>query len=746
MKPGTSVPPLDVAVVWHMHQPDYRDLGTGESRMPWTRLHGLKDYYDMAAVLERFPAIHQTFNLVPSLVEQIEAAARGDFPDRELILFERPAGALSPEERAELLQRFFQAHPETMIASLPRYAALFEKRGRDAGAADLAAVAAAFSEQDLRDLQVLFHLAWIDPSVRDGDPALAALVAKGQAFTEADKQRLAERMRAILAGIVPLHRRLVSRGQIEVSTTPFYHPILPLLCDTNVAREAIPDLPLPARRFAHPEDARAQLARAQAYMTRCMGQPIAGLWPSEGSVSEAILPLVAEAGFRWLASDEEVLARSLGVHFATAGEGARARLAHLYRPYRLRRAGGVDLAIVFRDHVLSDLLGFVYGRWDPTAAADDLVARLREIAVTVGDTNQDGSHLVSIILDGENAWEHYPEDGRRFFERLYTRLSEAPDLRSVTVGEHLAAHPPAVDLPRLFAGSWINHNFRIWIGHDEDNAAWDAVEAARDALVTAEAGSDGGPRPAAERLAAAWEALYAAEGSDWCWWYGDDHHSLHDLEFDALFRGHLVRLYDLVDRPVPSDLAHPIKGRFRAQVPDERPRALLAPRIDGVVTDYYEWYGAGRYEPGRSGGAMHQASGLIAEFRYGFDLERLYLRIDPAVSIEALADGVAGGVPGFLLTFSEPEAIEVTITLDGSGAASAVLARPGAAPRALSAAADEVIELAVPFADLAALPRTELRFRLAVVRNESTVEQWPDRGFLVVEVPSEDFEAEMWSA
>ncbi len=741
-------PPLAVAFVWHMHQPDYRDPATGEARLPWARLHGLKDYYDMVAVLERYPAVHQTFNLVPSLVAQLEAAARGEFPDSQLRLFEQPAGALSPGERVELLRTFFQANPDTMIAGFPRYAELLRRRGRSGSAAELQAAAASFTEQDCRDLQLLFHLAWIDPTIRDGDEQLRKLLAKGRGYTEADKRRLGERMRAILGAIVPLHRKLAARGQIEVSTTPFYHPILPLLCDTNVAREALPDVRLPARRFAHPEDAAAQLARAAAFMQERFGRAPAGLWPSEGSVSEAILPLVAQAGFRWLASDEEILARSLGVHFAAVGEGARTRTAALYRPYRLRRPGGVDLAIVFRDHALSDLLGFVYSRWEPVAAADDLIARLHGIAAALGEANRDGRSLVSIILDGENAWEYYPADGRDFFARLYERLSESRTLRAVAVGEHLAGHPPEAELPRLFAGSWINHSFRIWIGHDEDNAAWDALGAARDTLVAAGQGSNGAAPPP-ERLAAAWDALYAAEGSDWTWWYGDDHQSDHDLEFDTLFRGHLIRLYGLIGRPVPADLTLPIKGRFRVYVPEERPRAFISPAIDGRVTGYYEWYGAGRYEPGRAGSAMHQMRGVVTDFRYGFDLDNFYLRIDTSASLDTLVEGPGEGTGPltFALVFAEPEPMEVEVRVEAGGRVQAKLQRRGAAPRPLvGVAAEEVVELAIPFAELAVLPETELRFRLAVRRGGRTVEEWPDRGFLVVAVPTEDFEAEMWSA
>ncbi|HWP35206.1 MAG TPA: glycoside hydrolase family 57 protein, partial [Thermodesulfobacteriota bacterium] len=740
-------PPLHVAVLWHMHQPDYRDRATGQSRLPWVRLHALKDYYDMAALLEHFPAVRQTFNLVPVLLEQLEAAARGEYPDRALLLFERPAAALTAEERTELVETFFQANPRTMIEPLPRYRELFERRSRARTAAELATGPEALSEQELRDLQVLFHLAWTDPLLRETDDLLRALVAKGRDYTEEDKRRLKERMRAVLAAIVPLYRRLADRGQIELTTSPYYHPILPLLCDTAAAREALPDIRLPAVRFAHPEDAAAQLARAVAFMRERFGRPPAGLWPSEGAVSEAILPLVAQAGFRWLATDEGILARSLGLAFGAGREGEEARLAALYRPYRLRRPGGVDLAIVFRDQVLSDLIGFVYARWDPVAAADDLVARLTALRTALAARGGEGPHLVTIALDGENAWEHYPDDGREFLARLYTRLSEEPGLRSVTVGEHLAAHPPERELPRLFAGSWINHNFRIWIGHEEDNAAWEALAAARQALVAAAEA----PVAPLERLAEAWEALYAAEGSDWTWWYGDDHHSAQAPVFDALFRAHLSRVYTLIGRPVPADLTVPIKGRFRQEAAEAGPRAFIAPVIDGRISGYYEWYGAACFEPGRRGGAMHAARGVVAALRYGFDPERLYVRIDPGATLDSLV-GEAGRSPasaalGFALVVTDPRPMAVEIRCRGRGEATAWLQRADGTTQPLPAvAADDVVELAVPFAELGLRPEEPVRFRLVVRRGEAVVEEWPDTGTFRFDVPTEDFEARMWTA
>ncbi|MBI4716130.1 MAG: glycoside hydrolase, partial [Nitrospirae bacterium] len=395
--------PLHIAFVWHMHQPYYKDVVTGKFILPWVRLHGIKDYYDMAAILEDYPAVHQTFNLVPSLMEQIQDYLRGVKDEyQEMTL--KPAADLTPTERIFVLRNFFALNWDQMVFPHPRYRDLLEKRGHDGSEKAMERAARRFSTQDLLDLQVWFNLSWFDPLFKDGDPLLRELIRKGTDFTEEEKTAVMEKQLEVLGMILPEYRKLAERGQIEVTASPYYHPILPLLCDTQIARVALPGLPLPKQRFRQPDDARTQIQKAVAFHKSVFGVLPAGMWPSEGSVSEEILPMLTEAGIRWIATDEEILARSLDVHFHRGlGEGG-AVPEPLYHPYLLERDNR-SLAIIFRDHQLSDLIGFVYSKWDPVKAAEDLIGRLHRIRTDL--SGHSDPPLVSIILDGENAWEYY---------------------------------------------------------------------------------------------------------------------------------------------------------------------------------------------------------------------------------------------------------------------------------------------------------------------------------------------------
>ena len=367
-----------VALLWHMHQPYYEDLATREHILPWVRLHALKDYYGMVAILREFPAVRMTFNLVPSLLVQLEAFAADRARDRFLELSLKPADALTPEEVDFVLANFFHAQRQHMIDLYPRYGELLARRGGTAAtAADRRAAAARFTADDLRDLQVWHKLAWIDPLYLDHDPRVRALVAKGRGFSEDDKATLRTVELELLNKVIPEYRDAAARGQIEVSASPFYHPILPLLCDTDVYRRTHPDSRMPRERFTRPGDAAMQLERAAAYHERLFGRRPVGLWPSEGSVSDEMVPLAAAAGFRWMATDELILARTLGLTFSRDGRGHVEQPERLYKPYVVR-AGGAQVACAFRDHVLSDLIGFTYSGWPAEAAAEDFVLRLVE--------------------------------------------------------------------------------------------------------------------------------------------------------------------------------------------------------------------------------------------------------------------------------------------------------------------------------------------------------------------------------
>lgn len=573
--------PLHVAFVWHQHQPLYKDYLSGQYLLPWVRLHAIKDYLDLPRVLHNFPTLHQTFNLVPSLLLQLDDYASGRADDRYSVLASIPPYQLSAGERAEIVHRFFDLNWERMVYPHGRYAELAHKREElFQRHHDYRAVASHFSDQEILDLTVCFHLAWTDPLWKNQIPELRRLAAQGRDYSEQDRRVLKEVHRRLIAAVVPEHRDLQAAGQIELTTSPFYHPILPLLCDWQSAREARPDLPLPEGEFRHPEDARQQLESGLRLFEATFGQRPRGIWPSEQSVSHAVVGLLEEVGCQWTISDEGVLARSLGRPLRGHGSLHEDHKL-LYQPYRVGHA----LNIVFRDRVLSDLIGFHYARMEPETAARDFHQRLIAIYDRVG------SGLVTVALDGENCWEYYPNDGHDFLQALYSRLAEDGRLKLVTVSEGLHAVPATQHLPHLHAGSWIEHDFTTWIGEPTKNKAWKALAHARQRLAQSELPDD--------VRQAAWEELYVAEGSDWFWWFGDGHSSDHDALFDEQFRHHLANIYMLLEEPLPDTLRQSL---------------------------YPEGGGGHVYVFGGDTGTMHQGAPLLTRLAYGVDGSMLRVR------------------------------------------------------------------------------------------------------------------------
>jgi len=719
-----------------MHQPYYKDDITGSYVLPWVRLHGIKDYYDMPALLTDFPAIHQTFNLVPSLLKQIRDYVENNATDKFLLLTLKPAAELAPEDKLFLLKNSFMANWDTMIRPYPAYWDLLDRRGQSVSPNALKTATRYYTVQDYRDLQVWFNLTWFDPLFKQNDPLLKGLIQKGSGFTENEKALLVQKQREVMALIIGEYRKLADRGRIELTTTPFYHPILPLLYDTDLAKIATPDIHLPVNRFAHPEDARAQIERAIKYHEELFGSRPAGMWPAEGSVAEEVVPLIADAGIQWIGTDEGVLARSLGVHIDRDFAGIMKNPEVLYRPY-LAGKGDQRVSVIFRDHTLSDLVGFVYSKWDYKNAVHDLIDRLHRVRRSVSNA----PHLVSIILDGENAWEYYQNDGRDFFLYLYEKLSREEGLRCVSVNEYLKEHPAQDVIERLHAGSWINANYRIWIGHEEDNRAWDLLAQTRQALVEY-ASHNGDP----VKTASAWEEIYIAEGSDWCWWYGDDHYSENDEEFDLLFRTHLMNVYRLIGRDIPDELQISILREDRQALPTVELTAFISPVIDGQVTNYFEWLPAGFYDVSQGGGAMHRGASIITHIYYGFDLKNLFIRLDPSGSLrdERVSD------LAFFVNFLNPKGYDIEIrVVPQERRVTAAFHRGENGTRTPvgqvnTVAANEIIELAVPFEMLGVKPNDDVQIFVTVERSGSEVEKWPYRGFIQFKVPTDDFEAMMW--
>jgi alpha-amylase/alpha-mannosidase (GH57 family) len=611
------MPVLRVVLLWHQHQPFYKDLVTGEYRLPWVRLHALKDYYGMVKLLDEFPRVHQNFNLVPSLITQLQDYVAGTAQDPFLQVATRPARDLSLDERRFAVQYLFQANPVNLIGRYPRYRELWE-RFRSAGDSPERAERL-FQPQDFTDLQVLSQLAWFDEFFLE-DREVAELVRKERNYSLEDQRFVIKREREVLGQILPAHASAAKRGLIELSTSPFYHPILPLLCDTNVGAVSTPGLPLPQNRFRHPEDARDQILRGLDLHERVFDVRPKGVWPSEGSVSEEAIAIAHDLGVQWMATDEGVLGRSTGSFFWRDGAGRLpSHLSEkLYTIHRYEN-GPTSMHMVFRDHTISDLIGFVYSGMPPNEAAAHLIQNIQGAAQPVLDLGQDA--VVSIILDGENAWEYYPRSGREFLRRFYDALQSTPGMEAVTISEAIARHRNFSPLHAITPGSWISANFNVWIGAPDDNRSWDYLSQARTFY------EQNGPQASEAQRKLAHEELLIGEGSDWNWWYGPEHHSANDRDFDELYRKHLSNVYHALGSTPPDYLAQPISGVVAR--PSFTPQtAYIHPRITGDMVRYFEWMGAAIYTADHRAGAMHGKQFLFDSVHAGIDETNVYGRLD----------------------------------------------------------------------------------------------------------------------
>jgi alpha-amylase/alpha-mannosidase (GH57 family) len=680
--------PLYVAFVWHMHQPYYKDTVTGEYILPWTRLHGAKEYIHMAEVLAQYPRIRATFNFVPSLTEQIEEYARGEAIDRALALSRQDTW--SDDDKAYILSFFFSVNWDNIVRRYPRYSQLLDLRHQVKGEASL------LDDHYYRDLVSWFNLVWLDHVALENDPDLRSLVEKDQNFTREDTDLILCKQQDYLARILPLYNHLRDRGQIEITTSPYYHPILPLLVDSGTALRAgsVGDLrptggmPLPDPPFRHPEDAAEQVRLAVEAHKAAFGEAPRGMWPSEGAVCPEILPILAHHGFRWFATDEAILARSLVRSLERPPTGVsieRDAYAHLetphvlYQPYAVnvgnaetRRSGGrgkgekQQLAVIFRDHVLSDRIGFVYQGMDGQEAAEDLIHRLQVAYERLGP--ETGSHvgmltepyLVSIILDGENCWESYPDYGDPFLHHLYQLLSEETTIETVTVSDYLERFPPRETIEHLATGSWIGGNLETWIGEAEQNRAWEVLGRVREELVAWQGAT---PGAGFDVLEDAWRQIYIAEGSDWFWWYYSRNVSGQDQLFDRAFRQHLSRVYYAIGRPVPPWLTEPIQGLTERQ--DYRsPSGYTVPRFSAAAEAGLEWTGAGFLEPSASERppTMLRTDLVLRRLYFGYNPTALCFRLEGRaalgpydVSLFLVVGGVSDGVEQLSLPLPEGE-------------------------------------------------------------------------------------------
>jgi alpha-amylase/alpha-mannosidase (GH57 family) len=689
-------PELYLNIIWHQHQPFYAiDPETGLVSAPWVRFHAAKDYVDMVSILQNYPNIHATFNLTPSLLRQIDAFNNGTRDivwDTTLI----PADQLTDQQKTYILQRFFDVNGKIMN-NFPRYLELQQLRG-GADAESIAAAITSWTPQDFIDLQVLFNLAWTDPDFLAEEP-LASLVAKARDFTEADKQIVLDKHAELMAQVVPVHKQMQDSGQIEVTFTPYAHPILPLLVDTNLAQIAVPDIKLPTIRFTHGDDAIQQIQRGMQLYSDYFGQSPRGMWPAEGSVAQYMVGMTARAGVQWMVTDEGILANSLGLDFTRLAGGVPMNATSLYRPYTVGK-NDETLTIFFRDAALSNKVSFDYSQISAQEAVSDFMTRLRTIRDAI-KTQPGGPYVVTVILDGENAWEWYQNDGKDFLNGLYTELSNDPTIQTVTSSEFLSFYTQTPEsIPDLWAGSWDSANFTTWIGEEEENRAWDYLGQTRAILEEYLNGARKGQLPT-EQVESAYQSMLAAEGSDWFWWYGSDKDSGNDAAFDAGFRETLGQVYDGLGLERPSFLTVPIIQPVPVE-PDVSLQGTFTPTIDGQLTNRSEWMNAGAF----------LFTGDPSSLEFGFDKNNLTLNVtgllqqnfEIYLKIPALSTGSPFSDDGQVLGFY---------------ATNRILVRPGTGPDLVQfqawdgsawkavvsenlsfAAGTSNLEMAIPIADL----------------------------------------------
>jgi alpha-amylase/alpha-mannosidase (GH57 family) len=686
-----SSTPLKISILWHMHQPDYRDPTSGRTLLPWTWLHAVKDYGEMLETVSECQA-PVTINLVPILLEQLDRYRRGEDADSWLELMRKNAQDLEPLERAFLLEHFFSVNDQRHLLPFPRFRQLRQKRGLDP-----TATASTFSAQELRDLQVWFLLSWTGYHLRKREPLLTDLLRRGENFSEEEKAQTFNICNAEVARIIDRHAELEASGLIEISLTPYAHPILPLLCELRRASEPSPGLPLPLTDFRYPEDARLQVREGIRTGDQLLGKRPRGTWPAEGAVSEEAIRLLSEEKVLWAASDEGILARSLSTGLQNRQD--------LYRVYSY-----AGLPLVFRDREISDRIGFLYADWSAEDAVADIIARLKKIA-----TQAPGGQ-VSIILDGENCWERYLDNGYPFLSLLYKKILATPDFELCTVGQAVASSTPR-KLEKLAAGSWIRSDFTTWIGHPEENHAWELLGAARReclkdqvsrALLSPEIPPD-------EQL----RELLRAEGSDWFWWYGDEHQTAQAEIFDRLFRNHLAGLYHLSGLATPASLQQPIKPQ-KGQIPSCEPKERFTPRIDGRLNDYFEWLAAGEIDLAAVG-AMHTAQKGPKTLYYGYDEQALYLRLDEVALLDQLC-GEKGTFEIYLHASRNlclrwhPQANRLEVLQEDKLLGTGISAR------------GSILELAVPLDLLQFTENEETRLFCCCVKDGRPSGRWPGEG------------------
>lgn len=576
---------LKLAFFWHMHQPFYKDNANGEYYMPWVFLHAIKDYYELPYLFSKF-GVKATFNLVPSLLVQLKDYAQSLENDRLLNLILKDVNELTNAEKAFISKDCFHSHKENMIAPLPRYLELFNKK--DNG----------FNAYELLDLEVLFILSWCGNYLRQNNKVVQNLLLKGRGFSHAEKLELLEVLRIFVGSIIERYKNLEKNHEISIFTTPFYHPITPILLDPAAAQKSKRSTPL-AQIHQMADFAKMHTQRAIKEYEANFDNAPTGFWPAEGAISYETLNLFFEHNIRYALSDEEILFNS----------GIKNR-QDLYKPYKIALKNGA-INMLFRDKFLSDLIGFTYSNISPDLAVSEFVGHLKAIY------EANNQAVVGVFLDGENAWEYYPNNAFYFFEKLLETIKSTDWIEDTLITDIDFSN--AQELLQIATGSWIGGNLDTWMGHAQKNKAWELLSFVYSDFLSFRHTLENSVQEKCQ------EEILIAQGSDWFWWYGDDHYTPLAFEFDYLFRKHLQNVYFFASKEIPKELLEPIVKQ-ESSTKDRLPTSLLSPTINGLENGFLEWMGAGFKDLSTEYSVMDSSAGLIKSIDYATDLQNVFIR------------------------------------------------------------------------------------------------------------------------
>ena len=605
---------LSVAFIWHFHQPNYQTQQDGIRLMPWARLHAIKDYLDMLLILNKFPNIKLNFSIVPALIDTIEDYAK-DAHDIHSRLTVTPVEELNDDDKLYILNYFFDINYDNIISKNPRYNELYLKRynNSEVGIND-------FSNQEYADIMMLFNLLWFDPIWKETYPELKEFEEKGCNYSLEDRQRLIELNRVIIRQIIPTFKKFQDEGRIEILTSPYNHPILPILLNPNDLKMPFIKYPMPDCKIALIIDAKEQIKMAFEKIEKTFGKAPKGFWPSEHCISQKTLDVLANLGAEWVVTDESVLANSLKKDFVRDFRGCYEDPYDVCSLYLYRTKREKEINVIFRDSVIPNMITFEYSRHDNVASANDLFDRIKTVHDKLKNA-PDECHLLTIAMDGENSWDSYQEDGRIFLERVYSLINSDKNIKTVLISDYVEKNKNTEKLlKKVASGSWVNQEFQLWIAEPTKNLAWKYLVQARNDIKEAEKSG----RLSKEQIKNAKSEIYITEGSDWFWWYGEPNNSGQDHIFDFMFREHLRNVYQIIEKPIPSYLDVPLISVMGK--PSKNPIKLITPQLSGKVKDNEDWLNAGCIII--PDGPILKENKLLNRICFGNDNNNLYILFD----------------------------------------------------------------------------------------------------------------------